>query len=75
MKESMFGYKILPFQHGREGDEDVGTFAVQHPHSHLQTASTIVRPAILPPGKAFLELMAWKPSMNSQTQEKQLDSM
>jgi hypothetical protein len=57
MKEGMFGYKILPFQHGREGDEDVGTFTVQHPHSHLQTASTIVRPAILPAGKAFLELM------------------
>lgn len=57
LKEGMFGYKILPFQHGREGDVDVGTFTIRHPYSHLQTASTIVRAAIMPPGKAFLELM------------------
>ena len=57
LKEGMFGYKILPFQHGREGDVDVGTFTIQHPYHRIQTASTIVRPAILPPGKAFLELM------------------
>jgi hypothetical protein len=56
--KSNFGYKILPFQHGREGDEDVGTFTIQHPYSHIQTASTIVRPMRTAPTGEFLELMA-----------------
>lgn len=57
LQKSGFGYKILPFQHGREADKDVGVFTVQHPTSHLQSVSTIVRPARTSPGGPFLELM------------------
>jgi hypothetical protein len=53
-----FGYKILPFQHGRDGDDDVGTFTIQHPYSRIQTASTIVRPMRTAALGGFLELMA-----------------
>jgi len=57
LQRGKFGYKILPFQHGRHDDKDFGTFTVQHPFSHLQTISTIVRPMRTPASGAFLELM------------------
>jgi hypothetical protein len=52
-----FGYKILPFQHGRDGDDDVGTYTIQHPYSRIQTASTIVRSIRTAASGEFLELM------------------
>ena len=58
LAKNNFGYKILPFQHGRDGDEDVGTFTIQHRYSHIQTASTIVRPMRTAPLGGFLELIA-----------------
>jgi hypothetical protein len=58
LAQNRFGYKILPFQHGREGDDDVGTFTVHHPTADIQTAQTVVRPMRTPACGAFLELMA-----------------
>ena len=57
LHKHMLGYKILPFQHDRDGDQDVGVFTIGHPFSYIQTAMTIVRPQITAVKEGFLELM------------------
>lgn len=53
-----FGYQLLPFEHGRDGDDDAGLLAMPSALNPLQTTFKILPAVPSEPGEEFSRLVA-----------------
>lgn len=58
LHQHRFGYQILPFEHGKDGDDDVGLFLMQTGPSMLQTMVDLLPPLNSRPSGPFRQLAA-----------------
>jgi len=57
LAEQGFGYQLLPFEHGKAGDEDVGLLAMPQGVNPLQTSIGILKAVPTPEGEGFGRLV------------------
>jgi len=56
LRKGLFGYQLLPFEHAKDGDQDVGLLAPYNVFKPLENAIPLLRPNRTPPTGPFLEL-------------------
>ena len=56
LKQEHFGYQLLPFEHGKHGQDDIGLLAIPNAANPIQTTMKILNPAVSRPREPFLRL-------------------